>query len=86
MNHDVYIIMIGAFSMRLLLQAINKLTSVFFFFVHAGKTKVTTNYLALIHIQRDLSAFSRVSGRFWTSFPAGFLKKTTLWDSKVLKF
>ena len=30
MNHDVYIIMIGAFSMRLLLQAINKLTLSFF--------------------------------------------------------
>ena len=40
--------MIGAFSMRLLLQAINKLTSVFFFVVHAVKTKVTTNYLLYI--------------------------------------
>ena len=47
MNHDVYIIMIGAFSMRLLLQAINKLT-LGFFVVHAVKTKVTTDYLILI--------------------------------------
>ena len=29
MNHDAYIIMIGAFSMPLLLQAINKSTSAF---------------------------------------------------------
>ena len=37
-------------------------------------------------VQRDLSAFNRVSGRFWTSFPADFLKKTTLWDARFFKF